>query len=323
MGDSYGAVMVDSRPLSRTASGRWSWCRTAIAACTLIVLATACVDIEMDIVVREDGSGSVSTTMRIGESVMEFAALGDGSSPEDFCQRAADEAGFDDALVFDIAGVDESFESAIENGTCVITTVSSWTADESEAVLEEMASVEGDGLSRLEGGGWRFELDMGTFKEEAESEDLSQITALGFDPPTLTITVTLPGNAVEHNAQSVSQSKYTWEVPFDAIDELPPSLYVETAPGSGGLGPEAIGAIIAGVLLALAALVTLRRHQEAKAAASSVDDAESTTASDDPTASEPSGGDDDLDAEDEASRDGDGKVGVGDDHDVDDDDRTP
>ena len=82
----------------------------------------------------------------------------------------------------------------------------------------------------------------------------------------MTISVTLPGDAVEHNADSVNRSKYTWEIPFDAFDDLPESLYVETAPGRGGLGPAAITGIVAAIVLALAALVTLRKHREAQAA---------------------------------------------------------
>lgn len=238
-----------------------------MAACTLAILATACFDVEMDFVVREDGSGSVTMTMRIDESVLELAALGDGGDPEVFCLMAAEEAGLDESLGFDITGVDQTSESAIENGTCVVTTIVTWTSDEAEAVLAEMTGPGGDGLHRLDNGGWRFELDMGTFAEEAEAEEMSQVAGLGFDAPTLTISVTLPGDPVEHNADSANRSKYTWEISFGALDELPSSLYVETAPSGGGLGPAAIGGIIAGIVLALAALVTLRKHQEAKAAA--------------------------------------------------------
>lgn len=240
-----------------------------MAACTLAVLATACFDVEMDFVVREDGSGSVTMTMRIDESVLELAALGEGGSAEDFCRQAAYEAGLGESLGFDITGVEQSSDSAIENGTCVVTTVVTWTSAEADAVLAEMAGEGGDGLRRLENGGWRFQLDMGELADDVGEDDLSEIASLGFDAPTLTISVTLPGDAVEHNAHSANRSTYRWDIGFAALDELPPSLYVETAPGGGGLGPAAIGGIVAGIVLVLAALVTLRRHQEAKAAAAS------------------------------------------------------
>ena len=238
-----------------------------MAACTLAVLATACFDVEMDFVVREDGSGSMTVTMRIDESVLELAALGEGGSPEAFCLMAAQEMELDESLGFEIAGVAQSSDSSLEDDVCIVTSTSSWSSDESEAMLAELAGVDGDGLSRLDNGGWRFELDLRELAEDAGEEDLSQIAAFGFDAPTLTISVTLPGDVVEHNAHSANRSKYTWEISFGALDELPPSLYVETAPGGGGLGPAAIGGIIAGIVLALAALVTLRKHHEAKAAA--------------------------------------------------------
>ena len=259
--------MAGSHRMLCSGSRRWGWIRTTVAACTLAALATACLDVEMDFVVRDDGSGSVTMTMRIDESVQELAALGEGGSAEEFCRMAAAEGGLDESLGFDITGVEQRSESAIEDGTCVVTTVVTWTADESDTVLAEMTGEGGDGLSRLDNGGWRFQLDMGEFAEDAGDEDLSQIAAFGLDAPTLTVSVTLPGDPVEHNAHSANRSKYTWEISFDALDELPPSLYVETAPGGGGLGPAAIGGIIAGIVLALAALVTLRKHQEAKAAA--------------------------------------------------------
>ncbi len=235
-----------------------------MAACVLALLATACVDIEMDFVFRDDKSGSLGTSMRIDEAVLGLAALGEGGSSEDLCQQMADDADFDDPLGVSDIDVEQSVDVGIEDGDCVITALATWTADAGDAVLAEMAEEDGPGVRRFDGGGWRFELDMGTLEEEASAEDLSQITAMGFDAPTVTFSVTLPGDVVEHNADTVSQSKYTWELPFDALDELPETIYVETAPSGGGLGPAAIGGIVAAIVLALAALVTLRRHREAK-----------------------------------------------------------
>ncbi len=264
-----------------------------MAACVLALLATACVDIEMDFVFRDDKSGSSGMSMRVDEAVLGFAALGEGGSSEDLCQQMADDAGFDNPLGLSDIDVEQSVDVGIEDGDCVITALATWTADAGDAVLAELTEEDGPSVRRFDGGGWRFELDMGTFEEETSAADLSQITAMGFDAPTMTFSVTLPGDAVEHNADTVSQSKYTWELPFDALDELPESLYVETAPGGGGLGPAAIGGIIAGVVLALAALVTLRRHREA-GAAESVDaepDSEPTDGQDPETADEASDSD--------------------------------
>ena len=265
------------RPI-RTASRRWSWARTAIAVTTLAALTTACFAVEIDLVVRDDDSGSFTSTIYIDEAAVAFvAALGEQPS-EDSCQQFIKQA--DEAIVAFIAWAMpvESTLTVASEGGCTLTLAGTWTTDDADAVLARMANDEGLRLSRLDDGGWRFELETGSFADEEFSlEDLELATAMGFDFPTLKVSVTLPGDPVEHNADSVNRSKYSWEVDLAATDQLPESLYVETAPSSG-LGPAAIGGIVAGILLALAALVTLRRHQEAKAEGSSADDTESTTA---------------------------------------------
>lgn len=297
MGDSYGADMADPHCFRRASPRQWSRVRTAVAACMLAVLATACIDAEMDFVVREDGSGSITIRMRIDTAVLELAALGEGSTVEELCQSAIEELGPSDPFGFGLGMIESSTEAVIEGSECVVTNVGAWDAADSESVLADMSDEDGFGLQRLESGGWRFELETASLSEDVTDDELFDATALGFDLPTLTLSVTLPGDAVEHNADAVRQSKYSWAIDLFAADEVPPSVYVETAPSSG-LGPEAIGAIVAGVLLVLAALVTLHRHQEAKAAESSADDAESTTAdANDSTASEPSDGDEARPAE--------------------------
>lgn len=230
---------------------------------------------EMDFLVRDDGSGSMTATMRIDETVLEFAALEDGAAVEDLCEEMLDDMDVGDVLGLGLDSLDSSAEAVVADGNCVVTTTVIWSADESDEVLAAIAEDGGPIIRRLDDGGWRFDLEMSSLADEELSlDDLEMATAMGFDFPTLAISVTLPGNAVEHNADSVTQSKYSWEIDFTAADQLPESLYAETAPSSG-LGPEAIGAIVAGALLALAALVTLRRHQEATAAGSSADDSES------------------------------------------------
>ena len=240
----------------------------------------------MDFLVRDDGSGSMTVTMRIDETVLEFAALEEGGGIEDLCESTFDDMDAGDVLGLGLEGLDSSAEAVVTDGSCVVTTTVTWSEDESDEVLAAIAEDDGPSLRRLADGGWRFELEMSSLADEELSlDDLELATAMGFDFPTLAISVTLPGDAVEHNADSANRSRYTWEINLAATDELPEALYVETAPG-GGLGPATIGAIVAGVLLALVALVTLRRHQEAKAADSSADNAESTTAAaDDLTAS--------------------------------------
>lgn len=251
--------------------------RAAAAACLLALLATACIDMEMTFLVHEDGSGSIATTVHIDEDVLVLLAAMGEAPAEDSCEqyiRAGDD------IVLSFIGWATSFgggKLTIDSeGRCAATLVTTWTADETDATLAAIAARSSDTgfmLRHLDDGGWRFEVETDVLDDEGFSlDDAELVTAMGFDFPTLAVAVTLPGNAVEHNADSVSQSTYTWEIDLGDVDELPETLYVETAPSSG-LGPEAIGAIVAGIVLTLAALVTLRRHRNAKAADS--EDAES------------------------------------------------
>lgn len=246
--------------------------RTAAAVFALAVVATACYRFEIDLVVREDGSGSVDAAMNIDIAMLSLMGLGEGDASEtaeEVCRQIVDDSGTDLPSIFGLSELDD-VKISLGDGVCAVRFGREWAADEGETVLVALAGDDGPSVRRTDSGGWRFDLNMASLSEELAdeeftAEDRAEAEALGFEFPTMAISVTLPGDAIEHNADSVSQSKYSWELDLFAVDEHPPSLYVQTAPG-GGLGPEAIGAIVAGVLLALAALVTLRRHQEAKAA---------------------------------------------------------
>lgn len=271
MREGYGADMGGSRrplhPLSR-----WrSLALRTVAVSTLALLTASCFEIEMDVVVREDGSGSVSITTRTDEAALDFLVWLEEVPAEDSCRQFLtdrDGVGLDSVMFMNsFISFGQGTLSIDSESDCVVSMSAAWTAEESHATLIALQDHEQFGLRRLDNGGWRFDMDMGELNDEEVSlDDLDSATALGFDAPAVAISVTLPGDVVEHNADSVMQSTYTWEFDLISAGEIPASLYVETVPNSG-LGPEAIGAIVAGVLLALAALVTLRRHQETKAAA--------------------------------------------------------
>ncbi len=256
---------------------RWrSLARTAVTACTLAVLTTACLDVEMDFLVRDDGSGSMTLTMRMDEAVLEFAALEEGGAIEDLCESMLDDMDAGDVVGLGLDSLDSSAEAVVADGSCVVTTTVTWSEDQSDEVLAAIAEDDGPSFRRLADGGWRFELEMSSLADEELSlDDLELASAMGFDFPTLAVSVTLPGDAVGHNAHSVSQSNYAWEIDLAATDELPESLYVETAPG-GGLGSAAIAGIVVGAVVLALALVSLLRRRTAG-------DAESTTTADDST----------------------------------------
>ena len=249
------------------------WCSLARAAVTvgaLAVLAPACYRFEIDLVVREDGSGSVGAAINIDVAMLSLMGSGEGDASEtagEVCRQVVGGSGADMPSIFGLSELDD-VDVSLAEGVCAVKFGRTWSAGEGETVLAALAGDNGPRIRRTDSDGWRFDLDLASLSEELAdeeftSEDRAEAAALGFEFPTLAVSVRLPGEAVEHNADSVRQSKYSWELDLFATEQHPPSLYAETAP-SGGLSPAAIGAIVTGVGLALAALVTLRRHRQAK-----------------------------------------------------------
>lgn len=355
---------------------------TALAMLALF-FATACLQLDMNFSVHDDGSGSIELVLHQEERLMSLQALQEGRDPDDICEDSVEDLmiALETPDTSELPGLfssnmafDGEWEAA--DGNCITTLIGAWTADDSEEVLGLWAE-EGLVFRRSDSGGWQFE-SVGTEDgqestpgDESELEALQQMAVIGLLPE-LTISVTLPGDPVRHNADSVSGSTYSWdflERLFAATDDVPFSLYVETARSDGsawalpaesapvpvptepaeadvpveataeeraesalfpapteaapratstnaitvgdsetrptapsdddrvsavafdaasrpttstdgGLGPEAIGVIVAGVGLALAALVTLRRHQDAQAANSGATGVEGTSVAD-------------------------------------------
>jgi len=255
----------------RRVLARWcSLARAAVAVGALAVLATACYRFEIDLVVREDGSGSVDAAIGIDVAMLSLIGSGEGDASGtagEVCRRVVDGSGADVPSIFGLSELDD-VDVSLADGVCAVRFGRTWSAGEGETVLAALAGDNGPRIRRTDSDGWRFDLDLASLGEELAdeeftSEDCAEAEALGLELPTLAVSVRLPGEAVEHNADSVRQSKYPCELDLFPAVQHPASLYAETAPG-GGLSPAAIGAIVTGVGLALAALVTLRRHRQAK-----------------------------------------------------------
>jgi len=227
-----------------------------VAVGALAVLATACYRFEIDLVVREDGSGSVDAAIGIDVAMLSLIGSGEGDASGtagEVCRRVVDGSGADVPSIFGLSELDD-IDVSVADGVCAVRFGRTWPAGEGETVLAALAGDNGPRIRRTDSDGWRFDLDLASLGEELAdeeftSEDRAEAEALGLELPTLAV--------------SVRQSKYSWELDLFAAEQHPASLYAETASG-GGLSPAAIGAIVTGVGLALAALVTLRRHRQAK-----------------------------------------------------------
>ncbi len=284
-----------------------------IGAVTIAILLglAACLDADMDILVNEDGSGSMDVSMDLDAYLRLMEELAPDEDAKSLCEEALHDL---EAETLDLGSeilnrLDWSYDGKFEEGpeACELTYSASWNAAESEAVLLEFVWTFGSSIYRLASGGWRFEMDLSELYDISDgltsaamndtqpSEDLTgaQLFSelaffLALSDFSLTVSVTLPGEVVGHNANSVSQARHTWEIDFSntATADTPEArmLYLQTKPsggdttasgalgvepssGSDGLGAGAIVAIVAGALLVLVAFVGLYWRQRAKASA--------------------------------------------------------
>ena len=121
-------------------------------------------------------------------------------------------------------------ESESDVSECRVGVTFVWPADAFEMVRAEILTVEE--LQPLPSGGWRFELppeDALFSGGSAGGFDPATLAELGVSTPTLLLSLTLPGRPVEHNADQVSGSTFTWELDLASAS---PDIFAETTPGT-------------------------------------------------------------------------------------------
>ncbi len=224
----------------------------------------------VDAVLHDDGSGSMTGSLHLERTVWELLLeIGqmDDVTFEELCEANADAM-----LETESPGsLDDGYEGAIElvvdDAGCDGTFTASWTAGHAERVLSGLGPDGGPLFQRNEDG-WRFELDMGIVQEQFGFARNADLAALIVDQPTLTISVALPGEVHEHNADSRDGSTFHWHVVLTDTEGMPDTLYAGATP-SGGSGLATLAAIIvaAAVLggLVLVWLVRRRSSREADA----------------------------------------------------------
>ncbi|WP_428114924.1 hypothetical protein [Candidatus Poriferisodalis sp.] len=124
-----------------------------------------------------------------------------------------------------------------------------------------MAAGDGPQILQLDDG-WHFELS-GSFMDQGPSDgEVAQLSSLGLAPPTDIISVTLPGEPVEHNADIAAGSTFSWEFNLTDPQSAPERLVAQTGPSSGGIGYVGIVVLIVAIVGVLAALVSLRKRRK-------------------------------------------------------------
>ena len=252
-------------PNRRWSPRRQSLASTATVVVALAAFASACFHASFDLTIDDDGSGSMRGAIQIERTVTQLALDVNediGLTFEDFCavmevdtfgsdapRRPSDSYVFESELVVDDAG-------------CEATFASKWTADHENPEWTGLGPDGGPLLQRSDGG-WRFELSMDVVREMFNLDRNADLFTLVVDQPTLTVSVTLPGEVQEHNADARDGSTFRWHVVMSDIENMPDTLYAGAAPSGGSGAAILVGvvlAVVVAVLLIIAIAVLVRRR---------------------------------------------------------------
>lgn len=262
------------------------WGKVRLGALTLFIplLVGACYQVNMELDFETDGSGTMSVALVIDASLMRFAAL-EGGSAADACRNFADEA----IGSTEFPGTDVQVDHVLQvDGSCSVTVVGSFTADEFNSDDEVHISVSDDGWSLIMGG-------------VASSVD-EALTELGTDDlgllgdVTLRMSVRLPGTpSDDHNAHRIEDGRFIWEFSGAGFEDAPVALRASSkvdTPNEAWMTIVIAGAgtVLAGGLVVLVALSVARRRR--RAVSQPIVSSDLTTPWEAPTAPAPSFEDD-------------------------------
>lgn len=249
-------------PFSARRRPRVAALRFALLA-VLAISASGCIRLNADIQVNEDGSGTASIIQAFDiEALSEFAgedataALGDPESlipaelPEGVEAEVYEKGGYTGLrFTTEFADADEMAEqlAALQAASVESFENTGGTADGQDGELT---------IERTEGG-WLFE-SPGFSSGDTDTEGIPEALLESFD---IRYSLTLPGEAVDHNADEVEENTYIWNL---AIDDDRETLFAETKVSKGiGALPFAIGAVVLGLaLLGVVGLVVLSRRKK-------------------------------------------------------------
>lgn len=227
------------------------WFKTVGGLLVIMLLMASCIRIDATIIVKDDGSGSVDFLSALNTEAL-AGVLGDFDIPESELGDTAElcdgfESGFSDTAGLPVGATVTPYDEDGFCGTRVQYALSP-SLDQSTQLKDTL-----DPSTRLykEGDIWFFETEVDTDEITAGAGDAppAMFDAL-FADASFTITVDLPGRAVEgrNNADEVSNDgKFTWNI--DILNP-PARLFAQTEPGSGG-GSGGTGGGISLLLIAV------------------------------------------------------------------------
>ena len=254
-----------------------------------MVLAAGCIEISMGFSVDSDGGGSYELEMEISQEFLQMAtAFSDLGSEQDDSEATArevceemladsDSEGFPlGETPLEAKGVEFEVEEISAGSDCGIRVRAAWPGDIADSVFASMREDEGPDFRRVGADGWSFAMPF-----ELGDEGLVEDSGFGeMMDLSIEVSVALPGDPVEHNADRVSggcnSSTFYWDI--DVFD--PPEFIAAESDGKGdcgggwGAGPI-VAVVILGVLavaLVAAALIILSRRRRVQPARSTPTD---------------------------------------------------
>lgn len=252
------------------------------------LVCVGCIKVTVDLVVESDGSGSMEVEYEVSRGFLaEFDEDGESAGPEeDPCSSWEWDDQQEELSGFLSSSIRFDIQESSDDSNCKLTMQGNW---EAAAFEEEFAiTPEDGGIERVGVDGWRVELPLGNSlfdgldsQDAAEDADLGELGSqfgeavaegLGslLGEMQFVVGITLPGKAVEHNADEAarrgSSTEFTWDVNMLAPPEVLFAETVEAEDDGGSNMGLAVLLIVLGVLvvavIAAAIFVYKRRRPD-------------------------------------------------------------
>jgi len=241
--------------------------KTLIPIAFVAIVCSSCIKADFSVVVEADGTGSISGEMAISKKLGEM-----------FGEESGDTEGLD------CEGVFEGPDAALDSGDVPAGASVEEFEDDEWCGFRFSADFTGFGQSLEEAGDDDFPLsidgDILTFswneglEDDSEGSDLFELgdddmdpklllMAMGIPEPEYLISVDLPGEILEHNANEQNGSILKWNIDiFESFDgpEIVPFAKADISKSSGGSdgGGSAVVWIIVGIAAVVLILLALK-----------------------------------------------------------------
>ena len=244
---------------------RWFGARITLIACVIVLLTAGCVEAAWNVVVNDDGSGTFEWRYEFDDDVVGLDAESDDDATPAACVQFIRKFDGVGPVQPRIAEVETRIQSHHADGRCSYVATTSWSDDESEKVFAALAANQGPRFRRITGGGWEFELDTGFIGDYVEAGGPPFEAADGLRPR-FTLSLTLPGTPLQHNADSSEGSTLVWVIDLTEPDDIPNVLQAGTTGDASSRLIPVIGGVLFAIVLAFAARAKWRKRQARRVA---------------------------------------------------------